>query len=58
MRIVYVLESKTVDKKGREKNANHLGIFKDLKDVEKVKEEELKKNKNLSFHIHVSESWL
>jgi hypothetical protein len=58
MRTVYVLESKLIDKKGREKKANHLGIFKDLRDVEKVKEEELKKNQNLSFHIHVSESWL
>ena len=58
MRTVYVLESKTMDSKGREKNAKHLGVFKDLQAIEKVKEEKLKKNNNLAFHIHVSQSWL
>ena len=58
MRTVYVLESKTVDKKGREKNANHLGVFKTLDDLEKVKKQVMEENKNLTFHVHVSESWI
>jgi len=58
MRTVYVLESKSVDKKGREKNAKYLGVFKSIDDVEGVKQAELSKNKNLIFHVYVSESWI
>jgi len=58
MRTVYILESKSVDKKGREKNAKHLGIFKNIEDAEKVKQKELEQNKNIVFHMYVSQSWI
>jgi len=58
MRTVYVLESKSVDKKGREKNAKHLGIFKSIDDAEKTKQKELELNKNIVFHMYVSQSWI
>jgi len=58
MRTVYVLESRSVDKKGREKNAQFVGVYTTLDDIEKAKQEMLEKAKNLIFHIYVSESWI
>ena len=58
MRTVYVLESKSVDKKRRAKNAQFLGVFKTFEDVEKAKQTVLEKTKNLIFNVYVSESWI
>jgi len=58
MRTVYVLESKVIDKKGREKNAQFLGVFKTIEEIEKTKQMVLEKTKNLIFNVYVSESWI
>lgn len=58
MRIVYVLESKIVDSKGRQKNPKHLGVFSNLDVLEKAKEDFLKNNHNAVFFIHTSTSWI
>jgi hypothetical protein len=58
MRTVYVLESKSVDKKGRGKNAQFLGVFKTFEEVESAKQTVLEKTKNLIFNVYVSESWI
>ena len=43
MRTGYVLESKVIDKKGREKNAQFLGVFKTIEEIEKTKQMVLEK---------------
>lgn len=58
MRQFFILEYKEVDTKGREKNSRHVGVFSSLEAIENAKQSILAKtNKNLSFHVHVSESW-
>ena len=58
MRTVYVLESRSVDKKGREKNAQFIGVYKTIDDIEKAKQSILAQTKNLIFHVYVSQSWI
>jgi hypothetical protein len=58
MRTVYVLESRSVDKKGREKNAQFIGVYKTIDDIEKAKQSILVQTKNLIFHVYVSQSWI
>lgn len=59
MRTVYILEYKSVDSKGREKNARHVGAFSDLEGLELAKQAILKKyeDSKISFHVHANESW-
>jgi hypothetical protein len=59
MRTCYVLEYKEIDSKGREKNARHVGVFSSLEALEEIKNViQAKSKKNLSFHVHTSQSWI
>jgi hypothetical protein len=59
MRTCYVLEYKEIDSKGREKNARHVGVFSSLEALEEMKNViQAKSKKNLSFHVHTSQSWI
>jgi hypothetical protein len=59
MRTCYVLEYKEIDSKGREKNARHVGVFSSLDTLEEMKNViQTKSKKNLSFHVHTSQSWI
>lgn len=59
MRTVYILEYRSIDSKGREKNAKHVGVFSDLESLEKVKEHILSKvDSKISFHVYTSNSWI
>jgi hypothetical protein len=59
MRTCYVLEYKEIDSKGREKNARHVGVFSSLETLEEMKNViQAKSKKNLSFHVHTSQSWI
>lgn len=59
MRTCYVLEYKEIDSKGREKNARHVGVFSSLDALEEMKNViQAKSKKNLSFHVHTSQSWI
>ncbi|MEK9741339.1 MAG: hypothetical protein VW262_09155 [Flavobacteriaceae bacterium] len=59
MRTCYILEYKEIDSKGREKNARHVGVFSTLETLEEMKKViQDKTEKNLSFHVHTSQSWI
>jgi hypothetical protein len=59
MRTFYILEYKEMDSKGREKNAKHVGVFSTLESLEEAKKSiQTNSQKNLAFHVHVSESWI
>lgn len=59
MRTCYVLEYKEIDSKGREKNSRHAGVFSSLEALEEMKNViQAKSKKNLSFHVHTSQSWI
>ena len=53
MRRFYSLEFKTMDSKGREKNAQFVGIFKTVEDLEKAKTKILREtDNNISFQVY------
>ena len=53
MRKFYSLEYKTMDSKGREKNAKFVGIFQSEKEIEKAKTQILSEtNNNISFQVY------
>ena len=53
MRRFYSLEYKTMDSKGREKNAKFVGIFQSEEEIEKAKKQILSKtNKHISFQVY------
>lgn len=53
MKTAYVLEYKSIDSKGREKNSVHAGVYKSLQEIDKKKEEILNEIKNkISFQIY------
>ena len=53
MRKFYSLEYKTMDSKGREKNAKFVGIFLTEKEIEKAKTQILSEtNNNISFQVY------
>lgn len=52
MREFYVLEYKTIDSKGREKNAQFAGIFTSADDLSKAKEILSDKNNRISFQVY------
>ena len=58
MKTVFILESQVRDKIGRVKLKKHLGVFNTLDLLEKKKEEELKKDNNLTFEIYTYEHLL
>ena len=49
MKEFYTLEYKTMDSKGREKNAKFVGVFMTFNDIEKAKKNILEKVKNNVF---------
>ena len=52
----FILEYKTVDSKGREKNPKHVGVFSDINRLENEKQRILESNKNrITFQVYVSE---
>ncbi len=52
MRRFFSLEYKTMDSKGREKNAKFVGIFKSEEEIEKAKMKILSKTSNkISFQV-------
>jgi len=53
MRRFYSLEFKTMDSKGREKNAQFVGIFKSVEEIEKAKSKLLREtDNNISFQVY------
>ena len=53
MRRFYSLEYKTMDSRGREKNAKFVGIFLSQEEIEKAKTQILSENKNkISFQVY------
>ena len=53
MRKFYSLEYKTMDSKGREKNAKFVGIFLSQEEIEKAKTQILSETKNkISFQVY------
>ena len=53
MRRFYSLEYKTMDSKGREKNAKFVGIFQSKEEIEKAKTQILSEtNNNISFQVY------
>ena len=53
MRKFYSLEYKTMDSKGREKNAKFVGIFLTEEEIEKAKTQILSEtNNNISFQVY------
>ena len=53
MRRFYSLEYKTMDSKGREKNAKFVGIFLTEEEIEKAKTQILSEsNNNISFQVY------
>ncbi len=53
----YTLEYKTLDSKGREKNASYVGVYKDVEALNKQKDDIIKLNpsKSFSFQIYTHE---
>lgn len=55
MKTTYVLEYKTMDKKGRLKNASFAGVFKDLDAVESKKSALLSElGDKISFQVYIN----
>ena len=53
MRRFFSLEYKTMDSKGREKNAKFVGIFQSEEEIEKAKQQLLKETtNNISFQVY------
>ena len=53
MRKFYSLEYKTMDSKGREKNAKFVGIFLSQEEIEKAKTQILRETNNrISFQVY------
>ena len=52
MRSFYSLEYKTIDSKGREKNAQFVGIFKTKEEIEKAKNKLLENKDKISFQVY------
>ena len=53
MRRFFSLEYKTMDSKGREKNAKFVGIFQSEEEIEKAKIQILSEtNKHISFQVY------
>ena len=53
MKEFYTLEYKTMDSKGREKNAKFVGVFMTSDDIEKAKKSILQKvTNNVSFQVY------
>ena len=53
MRRFFSLEYKTMDSKGREKNAKFVGIFQSEKEIEKAKTKILREtDNNISFQVY------
>ena len=53
MKEFYTLEYKTMDSKGREKNAKYVGVFKTLQEIDNAKKNILNtNNNNISFQVY------
>ena len=56
MRVLFTLEYKQVDSKGREKTPKFLGVFNNLEKLEKVKSKVTSEmGDNISFQVYTSE---
>lgn len=53
----YILEYKEQDSRGREKNSQHVGVFKSVDELEKIKNNLIKTlKKRVSFQVYISQN--